>query len=607
MECRKSVTLSLFKEVGTSVSGSTQCPSGLQCLTSTASDQIVSNTTVSKQPEVLILGKDGSSFSSLIGDLKDHFHLTEVASLSDAMKRIHSDNPPDYCLLGDPGKELTKFFDSRGLLSQIPDAILQIDQHERILWANRAAEKLLNLDLIEGATPKLFDSWQGAQIVGPDFCPINSVLARAKQTKTTVKIDDKTYFELTVSPMPRNATDGSKLLLATLRDISTEVLQQQKQDAVHQAGVDLGDLEREDLLDLSEYERIELLKSKLLHYTHELLEFDSVEIRIIDQETQDLNLLLDFGMDPTAAERTLRAEAQGNGVTGFVAATGRSYLCEDTESDPLYIQGIAGAKSSLTVPLIRHDQVLGTFNVESPIPGAFSASDMKFLELFCREVATALNHLDLLAVEQATSIAESTKKMLTEVADPVDDILNDTSWIYERFCTEDSEVRDRIKHVLERTQELRDLISQTGKCTDSKFVNSISPSRTHPHLAGKRILVVDMDPEVRKHAHVILEQYEMVVNAVRTADEALRMVRVFNYHVVIADKTPPDMKGSEMFRAIREIHEHLPIMLMTTFGYDTEHTLVKCREMGMRNVVYKPFVINQLIKYIEDAVTTRLP
>ncbi len=567
----------------------------------------MSNTTVSEQPEVLILGKDGSSFSSVIGDLKDRCRLTEVSSLSDAIKRMNSDHPPDYCLLSDPGTKLAQFFDSQSLLSQIPDAILQIDQQERIQWANRAAEKLLKLDLVDGATPKLFDSWSGAQIVGPDFCPINSVLARAKQAKTTVKIDDKTFFELTVSPIPGSSADGAKLLLATLRDISEEVLQQQKQDAVHQAGVDLGDLEREDLLDLSEYERIELLKSKLLHYTRELLEFDSVEIRVIDQETQDLNLLLDFGMDPTAAARVLRAEARGNGVTGFVAATGRSYLCEDTATDPLYLQGRAGAKSSLTVPLIRHEQVLGTFNVESPNPGAFSPSDMKFLELFCREVATALNHLDLLAVEQVTSVAENTKKMLCEVADPVDDILNDTSWIYEHFCSEDSEVRDRVKHVLARTQELRDLISQAGKCTDSNLAKSVLPSRTHPHLAGKRILVVDMDPEVRKNAHAILEQYEMTVNAVRTADEALRMVRTFSYHVVIADKTPPDMKGSEMFRALREIHEHLPIMLMTEFGYDSEHTLVKCREMGMRNVVYKPFVINQLIKYIEDAVTTRLP
>lgn len=559
---------------------------------------------MSEQPEVLILGEDHSSFSAVLGDMTEHCRLTKVPSLSDALKRINSSDPPEYCLLSEPSHGLSELVDSLSLLGQIPDAILQIDQHEQILWANRAAQNLLNFQPVPAQTPRLFDIWEGAQIIGPDFCPVNSVLARSKQVKTTIKLDDKVYYELHVCPTPGSTADGSKLLLVIIRNISEEVLHQQKLDAVHQAGVDLGDLDREDLLDLSEYERIELLKSKLLHYTQELLEFETVEIRIIDQESHALVPLLDFGMDPGAAARVLRAEAHGNGVTGFVAATGKSYLCEDTTTDPLYLEGVAGAKSSLTVPLIRHEKVLGTFNVESPSPGAFSESDMRYLELFCREVATALNHLDLLAIEQVNSVAESTKRMLCEVADPVDEILNDTTWIYERYCSADSEVCDRIKHVLAKTQEIRDLIRQQARCSDSSYANAILSSRSHPHLAGKRILIVDTDPEIRKSAHAILEQYDITVDAVRTADEALRMVRTFTYHVVIADKSPPDMKGSAMFRAIREIHEHLPIMLMTGFGYDSEHAIVKCREMGMKKTLYKPFILDQLIKAIDDAVTT---
>lgn len=539
---------------------------------------------MSEQPEVLVLGKDQTSFSAVLSGMTEQCRFTKVPSLTDALKRINGNDPPEYCLLSEPSTGLTDLVDSLSLLSQIPNAILQINQHEQILWANRAAEKLLNTELGE-ETPKLFDVWSDATIVGPDFCPINTVLARAKQAKTTIRIDEKTFYELLVSPIPGSGPDGSKLMLAIIRDISEEVLQQQKLDAVHQAGVDLGDLDREDLLDLSESERIELLKSKLLHYTQELLEFETVEVRVFDQDSSNLKPLLDFGMDPTAAARELIADSRGNGVTGFVAATGRSYLCEDTTKDPLYLEGVAGAKSSLTVPLIRHEKVLGTFNVESPNPKAFSASDMKFLELFCREVATALNHLDLLSIEQATSVAENTRKMLFEV----------------------SEVCTRVQHVLNKTQEIRDLIRETGKCADSNIASSLRAGKTHLHLAGKRILIVDVDSDVRKSAHAILEQYDMVVDAVRTADEALRMVRTFTYHAVIADKAPPDMKGSAMFRSLREIHEHLPIMLMTGFGYDSEHTLVKCREMGMRKVLYKPFILDQLIKAIDEAVTTRLP
>ena len=143
------------------------------------------------------------------------------------------------------------------------------------------------------------------------------------------------------------------------------------------------------------------MKSNILHFTRDLLRFDVVEIRLLDQKTGRLEPLLSMGMDPEAAARVLYAQPQNNGVTGFVAATGKSYLCEDTTEDPLYLPGAKDAKSSLTVPLLLHDEVIGTFNVESPEPRAFTESDLQFLEIFCRDVAAALNTLELLAAEKA--------------------------------------------------------------------------------------------------------------------------------------------------------------------------------------------------------------
>ena len=121
---------------------------------------------------------------------------------------------------------------------------------------------------------------------------------------------------------------------------------------------------------MSVNERIELLKSNILHYTKDLLHFDVVEIRLLDHKTNRLEPLLAVGMEPQAEQRVLYALPQGNGVTGFCASSGKSYLCEDTTEDPFYLEGCKGSKSSLTVPLVLHDQVIGTFNVESPEPRA---------------------------------------------------------------------------------------------------------------------------------------------------------------------------------------------------------------------------------------------
>ncbi len=70
------------------------------------------------------------------------------------------------------------------------------------------------------------------------------------------------------------------------------------------------------------------------------------------------------------------------------------------ERRPAISGGLQGRKSSLTVPLIWNEQVIGTFNVESPEPRAFTESDLQFLEIFSRDVAVALNTLELLVAQQ---------------------------------------------------------------------------------------------------------------------------------------------------------------------------------------------------------------
>ena len=120
--------------------------------------------------------------------------------------------------------------------------------------------------------------------------------------------------------------------------MTNEVHQQQKMAAIHQAGMELADLSPDEISHMAVEDRIELLKSNILHFTRDLLHFDVVEVRLLDQKTGRLEPLLAMGMDPEAAARVLFAQPQNNGVTGFVAATGKSYLCEDTTEDPLYLR-----------------------------------------------------------------------------------------------------------------------------------------------------------------------------------------------------------------------------------------------------------------------------
>ncbi len=94
-------------------------------------------------------------------------------------------------------------------------------------------------------------------------------------------------FTYRVHAAPVFETEGSPAehLIVTVRDVTDEMLQQQKLAAIHQAGVELADLTPDEVAEMDVEERIELLKSNILHCTQDVLNFDVVEIRMLDQET----------------------------------------------------------------------------------------------------------------------------------------------------------------------------------------------------------------------------------------------------------------------------------------------------------------------------------
>jgi CheY-like chemotaxis protein len=301
---------------------------------------------------------------------------------------------------------------------------------------------------------------------------------------------------------------------------------------------------------------------------------------------------------------------QGNGVTGYVAATGKSYTCSNTVEDPLYLEGCEGGRSSLTVPLLLHDEVIGTLNVESPESDAFSESDLQFLEIFARNVALALNTLELLAAEKATTAAASVEAIHSAVALPVDEILNDAVNIMEGTGEYAPDVAVRLQRILRNVRDIKRVIQKVGQnMAPTEALPSAATVEPRPLLVGRRILVVDADGSVRSAAHELLDRYQCIVETAHDGAEARSMVRNLGadaqYDVIVADIRLPDMNGYELLVKLREVADYVPLVLMTGFGWDREHTILKARKEGLQFVLYKPFRLDQLVNAIEHTVQER--
>jgi CheY-like chemotaxis protein len=497
----------------------------------------------------------------------------------------------------------------RDIVEHLPDGVAILENGATIGWANgRLAE------------------WCGGEPCGRDFFAalgmapadsgvtageldaIREALVAGRGCCGTLRGSGNRFFAIQASSAFRADTPGSasaSRAVMTVRDVTHTILEQQKRAAIHAAGQKLADLTPAELADMTVAERIELLKSNIIHYSKDLLQFDVLEIRLLDRQTGRLEPLLAEGMQPEAEARILYARQEHNGVTGYVAATGRGYCCTDTTKDPLYLEGCKGAKSSITVPLMLHDQVIGTFNVESPEPGGFDGTDLQFLEIFSRDVAAALNTLELLVAEKASTAAESIEAIHGAVALPVDDILNDAVNVMERYIGHDADVVERLHRILRNARDIKLVIQRVGeKMAPSAAHAQRRPGERRSALAGRRVLVVDSDDQVRAAAHALLEKSGCIVETARDGAEAGSMVRSGGgdaYDVIIADIRLPDMSGYQLLLRLKELIDPVPLVLMTGFGYDPGHSIVKARQAGIDLVLFKPFRIYQLLDTVEKA------
>ncbi|MBU6173089.1 MAG: response regulator, partial [Planctomycetes bacterium] len=357
--------------------------------------------------------------------------------------------------------------------------------------------------------------------------------------------------------------------------------------------------------------RIELLKENIRHYTQDLLNVEVIEIRLLEQSTGDLIPLLSVGIDQVAADRRLMASPQGNGVTGYVAASGKSYLCRDTTKDPMYLEAFKGARSSLTVPILLHETVIGTINVESPKLDAFTLSDQQFLEIFARDVAVALNTLELLVAQRNDAAHQSFEAIHAAIALPIDTLLLDAVHLMEKYIGHDPDTVSRLRSVLSQARSVRKSIQSIGQSMAPAEVSPVGgPSEGGGKLLGKRVLVVDLDEQVLLQAHALLERYGCVVETAHCGDEAVAMVKNAvdePYQLIISDIKLPDYSGYQLMIRLQKLMDFVPMALMTGFGYDPGHSIVKARQAGLhpKAILYKPFRLEQLLFVTETLLDYR--
>jgi L-methionine (R)-S-oxide reductase len=80
----------------------------------------------------------------------------------------------------------------------------------------------------------------------------------------------------------------------------------------------------------------------------------------------------------------------GKGVCGTAVKEQKTIRVEDVNQFPGHIACDSASQSEIVIPLIKHNEVLGVLDIDSPITNRFDETDQVYLEKF---VETLLHHI----------------------------------------------------------------------------------------------------------------------------------------------------------------------------------------------------------------------
>lgn len=145
---------------------------------------------------------------------------------------------------------------------------------------------------------------------------------------------------------------------------------------------------------LGEHNDPDRILDELLNISLKILGYQHMGVLLFNQNRH--GLLLVARMELGEIQRLkppLLFDMQG--ISGYVARTGRAQRLFDVTTDDRYQLGLVGAKSELAVPMNSRGRTIGVLNAESVEVGAFSEEDEKILSILAGSAAMALENARL--------------------------------------------------------------------------------------------------------------------------------------------------------------------------------------------------------------------
>ena len=410
-----------------------------------------------------------------------------------------------------------------GIVSSAMDAIITVDEEQRIVLFNEAAERMFGCPGVE-AMGRPLDRFipERFRVTHNDgFLRFGETGGLARLTALTALRADGAEFPIEAS-ISNIEVGGRELFTVILRDITErrQAEAEREQLAREQTARAEAEYAAEKIRRLQAvidsvlaHLTLENLLPEMLNRIRELLETDSAAILLLSEDGQSLVIRAAIGFQEEVIGLRIPL---GQGVSGSIAASHAPLVVEDLSAVEVINPVLRReARSLIGAPLIVKGELIGVIHADTAKLKRFAENDVRLLQLAADRVALAIEQRRLYEVEQqARRQAEEANRtkdeflaiVSHELRSPLNAILGYTRML--RSGPEDREGFNKVTGVIERSakaqlQIIEDLLD-SARIVTGKL-------RIEPSL-------VDMVPAL-----------EAALDTVRSAAEAKGITLVANF------------------------------------------------------------------------------
>lgn len=120
-----------------------------------------------------------------------------------------------------------------------------------------------------------------------------------------------------------------------------------------------------------------------------------------------------------------------------------------------------------------------------------------------------------------------------------------------------------------------------------------------------RILLIEDDVNFSRMFQKFLERHGYTVDGCSSAEGAYKYLKEEKYDLVFTDLRLPDEDGIQILSRIKDLDEHLPVILMT--GYAQVATAVEAMKKGAFDYISKPFNQDEVLAVMGNALKKQAP